>query len=250
MLLVRRWAPVGGFFADSDRAAGVFAVAGTSFAVLLAFVIFLSFESYDRARETASVEAVAVSQMFQTAALFAPAGRRTVRGDLVCYGRAVVADEWRTMREGQESLLVDTWLARLEGAIAALPLRGDKQHVAYEHWFDQAAERREGRRGRLAEATPFVPSLVWLALLLGGCLLVGYMCFYADAGEHPVVQGMMMGTITAIVVAGILVVRFLDRPYHGGSGSIRPVAMTTTLAHIEKAGGAGTLCDRRGRLRR
>ncbi len=246
MLLVRRWAPVGGFFADSDRAAGVFAVAGTSFAVLLAFVIFLSFESYDRAREAASVEAVAASQMFRTAALFAPTGRRKVRGELLCYARAVIDDEWSTMRDGHKSPRVDAWLARLEGTIDALPVHGDKQHIAYEHWFDQAAERREGRRGRLAEAAPFVPSLVWVALLLGGCLVVGYMCFYADAGEHPVVQAMMMTTIAAIVVVGVLVVRFLDRPYNGGSGSIHPVAMTATLAQMDGAARVDHLCDARG----
>jgi len=62
--------PAGGFFTDSDRAAGVFGVTGTAFAVLLAFVIFLSFSSYDRAREKASLEAVAVSQLFRTANAF------------------------------------------------------------------------------------------------------------------------------------------------------------------------------------
>jgi len=40
MLLVRRRAPVEGFFTDSDRAAGIFGVTGTGFAVFLAFVIF------------------------------------------------------------------------------------------------------------------------------------------------------------------------------------------------------------------
>jgi hypothetical protein len=72
MLLVRRFAPAGGFFTDSDRAAGVFGVTGTAFAVLLAFVIFLAFASYDRAREKASVEAVAVTQLFRTAKIFSP----------------------------------------------------------------------------------------------------------------------------------------------------------------------------------
>lgn len=45
MLLVRSRAPVGGFFKDSDRAAGIFGVTGTGFPVFLAFVIFLSFEN-------------------------------------------------------------------------------------------------------------------------------------------------------------------------------------------------------------
>jgi len=254
MLLVRRSAPVGGFFTDSDRAAGVFGVVGTGFAVLLAFVIFLSFQSYDRAREAAATEAVAVSQLYRTAALFSPRPRRRVRGELICYARAVVEDEWRTMRDGHESARVDAWLARLEGTIDGLRLRGEKQNIAYEHWFDQAAERREGRRGRLAEATPFVPSLVWFALVLGGFLIVAYMCFHADAGEAPVVQAMMMGSIAAMVVAGIVVVRFLDRPYHSGHGSIEPIAMTTTLEHVEAASAAARvqaadLCDELGRPR-
>jgi hypothetical protein len=35
-LLVRRRAPLGGFFSDSSRAAGTFGVIGTMFAVVLA----------------------------------------------------------------------------------------------------------------------------------------------------------------------------------------------------------------------
>ena len=44
MLLVRRRAPEGSYFADSDRAAGIFAVIATGFSVLLGFLIFLGFE--------------------------------------------------------------------------------------------------------------------------------------------------------------------------------------------------------------
>jgi len=255
MLLVRRFlAPAGGFFTDSDRAAGVFGVTGTGFAVLLAFVIFLSFSSYDRARDKASVEAVAISQLFRTANLFSPRARRQLHGELICYSRAVVHDEWKTMRHKRESPLVDGWLARVEGTVDRIHLLGEKQRVAYDAWFQQAAERREGRRGRLAEAEPLVPSLVWLALFLGGALLIGYMCFYADPREPAFVQALMIGGVTATVVVGLLVVRFLDRPYMNASGSIKPTAMMTTLRQMKAAAaasrvGVAQLCDERGRPR-
>jgi hypothetical protein len=253
MLVVRRLvAPPGGFFTDSDRAAGVFGVTGTGFAVLLAFVIFLSFSSYDRAREKASIEAVAVSQLFRTAKLFSPPSRQTLHGELICYARAVVDDEWRAMRHDRESPLVDDWLARIEDTVDGIHLRSDKQRVGYDQWFQQAAERREGRRGRLAEAEPLVPPLVWLALFLGGALIVAYMCFYADPAEPVLVQALMMGAVTTMVVAGILVVRFLDRPFNDASGSIRPTAMMMTLRGMEAATrgpdtSAAALCDERGR---
>jgi Protein of unknown function (DUF4239) len=255
MLLVRRFAaPQGGFFTDSDRAAGVFGVTGTGFAVLLAFVIFLSFSSYDRARDKASVEAVAVTELFRTAKLFPPAAQRQLHGELVCYARGVVRDEWNTMRHEDGSPIVDGWLLRIEQTIDGIQPQGDRQRVAYDHWFAEATERREGRRGRLAEAQPLVPSLVWLALILGGVLIIAYMCFYADPAEPLFVQGLMMGAVTTMVVAGILVVRFLDRPYEGGSGSIRPTAMTMTLRRMEDESraadmGAAQLCDDRGRPR-
>ena len=50
MLFVRRRAPGGSYFADSDRAAGIFGVFATGFSVLLGFLIFLGFESYGASR--------------------------------------------------------------------------------------------------------------------------------------------------------------------------------------------------------
>src|SRR5215831_3126495 len=255
MLLVRRFAaPAGGIFTDTDRAAGVFGVTGTGFAVLLAFVIFLSFSSYDRAREKASVEAVAVSQLFRTANLFSPDARRQLHGELICYARAVIHDEWRTMRDERASSVVDDWQARIDGTVDGMQLHGDKQRLGFDHWFDQSAERQEGRRGRLAEAKPLVPDIVWLALFLGGGLIIVYMCFYADPTEPVFVQALMMVAVTTMVVAGLLVVRFLDRPYTNASGSIKPTAMTTTLREMElrttaSGSGAVRLCDDRGRSR-
>ena len=50
MLLVRRRAPEGSYFSDGDRASGVFGVLATGFSVLLGFIIFLAFTSYDESR--------------------------------------------------------------------------------------------------------------------------------------------------------------------------------------------------------
>ena len=77
MLLVRRRAPAGSYFEDGDRAAGVFGVLATGFAVLLGFVVFLAFESYDTSRSGAETEAEIVTQQFETAQLF-PAAARTI----------------------------------------------------------------------------------------------------------------------------------------------------------------------------
>ena len=70
MLLVRRRAPEGSYFQDGDRASGVFGVLATGFSVLLGFIIFLTFTSYDQSRTGAEAEALAVAQQVETAQFF------------------------------------------------------------------------------------------------------------------------------------------------------------------------------------
>jgi hypothetical protein len=121
LFVVRRRAPVGGYFADSTRAAGVFSVLARGVAVLLAFVIFLALQTFRTAKDTAAQEAMATTQLYRTTALLPDPGAADLRGDLVCYARAVVDDEWRTMSAGQESSTVQGWLDRMTSTIASIP---------------------------------------------------------------------------------------------------------------------------------
>ncbi len=100
MLAMRRRAPEGGFVADGDRAAGVFGVIATGFSVLLGFLIFLAFESYDASRSGAETEAVTVAQQVETAQLLPAGVREDLTGELVCYARWVVDVEWEQMEDG------------------------------------------------------------------------------------------------------------------------------------------------------
>jgi hypothetical protein len=235
MALLRRRAPLGGFFSDTARSAGVFGVLGMSFAVLLAFVIFVAFESYADARQKADQEAVAVTTLFRDAGFFAPPARDELRLDLTCYARAVIYDEWPAMRHQRDSPLVRGWISTIEGTVERLDIHGAVQEAGLANWGQTQVLRREGRRGRLSEASPFVPAPLWLVLILGAALVVGFTCLHADPGEGLAVQAMMTAAITAVVVAGLLTVRFLDHPYENRSGSIKPAEMTRTLELMEQA---------------
>ena len=49
-LLTRRNVPEGSYFADGDRASGVFGVLAAGFSILLGFIISLAFSSFDQSR--------------------------------------------------------------------------------------------------------------------------------------------------------------------------------------------------------
>src|SRR5436309_5813483 len=109
LLLVRRRAPDGSFFADGDRAAGVFGVLATGFSVLLGLIVFLAFTSYDQSRSGAETEALLIAQQFETAQSFPGSERQAIGGELVCYARSVVHQEWPRMRAGTQGDMFNPW---------------------------------------------------------------------------------------------------------------------------------------------
>jgi len=112
-LLVRRRAPMGGWFTDSPRSAGTLSVIGTMFAVMLAFVILLALQSYQRAKEGSNIEAIAVTELDSIAEVFESPSSDRLHGGLVCYARAVVEDEWPAMGKERSSELVESWIDKL-----------------------------------------------------------------------------------------------------------------------------------------
>ena len=243
-LLVRRNAPDGGWFTDSSRSAGTLSLIGTMFAVMLAFVILFALQSYQRARSGSSVEAIAVAELGSIADVFQPPARDRLHDGLVCYARAVVEDEWPAMRNERSSDLVQSWIDKVGQEFASAEPHGAREETAYAQWFDEQAQRREGRRERLAEASPQVPLPLWFVLCIGGSLTLAYMCAQADRREGVLVQSIPIGFFSAIVTAALLVVFFLDHPYTNETGGIAPTEMQRTLTLIDNR--SEVPCDERG----
>jgi hypothetical protein len=233
MLIVRRRAPAGTYFKDAVPAGAVYTVAGTGYIVILAFVFFVAFESYHSAKAAAQDEATATQAMFDDAELLSPKARDQLQGGLICYARAVIADEWPVMRQGKSSPVVDARLAALQDGFERVSLRDGKQRAAFDHWFVLNSARGAGREVRISEAAPLVPPIIWLILIVGGGLVIAAVCFFADKEEAALPQVAMIASVAVIVVSSLLLVQFLDKPYENQNGSIKPTAMMRSLALMQ-----------------
>ena len=245
MLLVRRRAPDGSYFHDGDRAAGVFGVLATGFAVLLGFVVFLAFTSYDAARAGAEAEALVVAQQVETAQFFPPAAVGELTGELVCYARSVAGVQWERMESGTLGEQINPWAVELFRTLRTVEPQTATEQSAYDKWLDQTSAREEARNDRIHGAVGVIPTPLWLVLFFSAALIFVFMLFFADSGERAVVQALLIGTVVAVITAMLLLLNFLDNPFHDGVGGLRPVAMERTLG--DHRPGAG---DRRRRTRR
>ncbi len=233
MLAVRRRAPEGSYFSDGDRASGVFGVLATGFSVLLGFIVFLAFESYDQSRTGAETEALVVIQQIENAQLFPAEEGKVLTGQLLCYARNVVNQEWPRMENGTEGDSVNPWSIEMFDTVRRVEPKTTSEQSAYDKWLDQTSTREEARRDRVHGAAGVIPSPLWYVLFFIGAVIFVYMLFFADSGEAAVTQALLMGAVTSVIVTLFLLLSFLDSPFHDGVGGVRPVAMERTMRVID-----------------
>ena len=251
MLAVQRRAPDGGYYSDSDRASGVFGVLATGFSVLLGFLIFLAFESYDAARSGAEAEALTVAQQVQTAQRLPSSVGEKLTGQLVCYARFVVGDEWDRMEDDSLGEDFNPWGAAMFGTLQGVDPSSAAEEANYSKWLDQTEAREAARQDRIHGAAGIMPAPLWIVLFFIAAIIFVFLLGMADSGERVWVPSLFMGSVVAVITAMLLLLNFFDDPVHAGVGGLQPYAMERTLViidgQLEIIGGDVTIpCDDEG----
>jgi hypothetical protein len=233
MLLMRRRAPAGSYFSDGDRASGVFGVLATGFSVLLGFIIVICFQSYDESRAGAEVEAAMVVQQVETAQFLPANTAEDLTGQLVCYARSVIGPQWDALERGNLGESINPWGGEMYRTIKAADPQTPAEQSAYDRWMDQTGQRELARLDRIHAAQGLVPLPLWIALFTVFVIILVYMLFFADPDEGAATQGMLMGSVTLIITALLVLLVFFNNPHAPGVGQLRPTAMERTTRIID-----------------
>ncbi|HET6668305.1 MAG TPA: hypothetical protein VFG98_13595 [Intrasporangium sp.] len=252
MLFVRRGAPEGSYFSDGDRASGVFGVLATGFSVLLGFIVFLAFSSYDESRSGAETEATIVAQQVQTAQFLPDPAAAELTGELTCYARSVAGAEWDALDAGTLGDALNPWGVEMFRTISDVDPRTATEQSAYDRWMDQTSNREQARIDRVHGAEGIIPAPLWIVLLVICAVIFAYMLFFADSAERTVTQALLMGSVTWVITLLMLLLMFFDHPHGDGVGRLQPTAMERTVRLIEEqveAAGVDVTppCDDHGR---
>ena len=121
------------------------------FAVSIVAVVAMAVAvtSYDESKPGAELEALAVAQQFETAQLLPAAAGARLGGELICYRRSVMGQEWPRMETGTESGAINPWSVALFRTMKAVQPATAAEQSAYDKWFDLTSTREEARRDRV-----------------------------------------------------------------------------------------------------
>jgi hypothetical protein len=196
--------------------------------------VFLAFSSYDAARAGAEIEARIVAEQVETAQLFPPDVVDELSGELVCYARSVAGVQWQRMQAGTLGDDLNPWSVKLFQTLQDVDPQTPSQQAAYGKWLDERSDREQARNDRIHGAVGVIPLPLWIVLFFTAVVIFVFILFFADSGERAAVQALLIGSVVSVIVSMLLLLQFLDHPFHAGIGGLRPVAMERTLKIMDQ----------------
>ncbi|MDQ1358132.1 MAG: hypothetical protein QOJ52_3418 [Acidimicrobiaceae bacterium] len=232
LMLVRRNVALATLEQHNDVAGFIIAVIGLLYGVLLAFVVIIVWQQYDAATSNANHEAISVDLLYRDAALF-PDQTAPIRQTLREYAHSVVDDEWHAMSDRQgDSPVTDHLVGQLLTQFRAVHIQSPEEQTFYTESVKRVYDLADARRQRLDANSNQLPGVLWIVLLAGGVITVGFTYFFGVS--HFASHVLMVAALAAMIALTLYLVLSLDLPF---SGDLRvgPHAMEQAireLAHL------------------
>ena len=210
---VRRLAPTMVAGEHNEVAGFLIAVVGVVYAVTLAFIVIVTWEGFRDARDIVDREAGSLRSLYQDSQALGEPTRGRMSDLVIRYGQEVAEREWEAMDDGGSSRaafdLVGEMFATLGTAAPATPT----QEVFLADALVRLNDVTEDRATRITIAEEGPVSILWVAIILGGILTVGFSLLFGVSNER--LHYVMVGGFAAVLALQILVILVLSHPFSG-----------------------------------
>jgi ABC-type multidrug transport system fused ATPase/permease subunit len=213
VLLVRHLVDIKKFKDHHDIAGPIFSTIGVIYAVMLAFVLVIVWQDFDRAQNNTvqeanyfadmSRDAVGLSEPFKSQFLEANAN----------YLDAVIKYEWPQMQQGQRSMEAQAAADKVWEVTGKFDPKSDKEKIFFSELLSKMNQAVEMRRQRLQDSASGLHPALWFVLLFGGIITVVFTLFFGS--ENLNAQLAMTTMLAVLIVLIILTILLMDFPYSG-----------------------------------
>ena len=230
LILVQRSVPIAMRRQHNDVAGFIYAVLGVVYAVLLGLVVVAVWEQWNAAADSADQEASELAEVFWVADRMPESKGHNIQELVHSYARVVVEEEWPLMRQGKSSQKAWALLDEIRSEVQDFQPSTPAQQVLYEQGLERVHELADARRERLLLADHGLPAILWVVLIIGGVVVIGFT--YLFGLDSTVIHVLMVAALALIIALVLFTVAELDFPFRGDI-RLGPEAMEQILDRFE-----------------
>ncbi len=233
LLVVRRRRLLMPLESDKEVAGFFIGIIGTAFAILLAFVIFATWEKFASADAAVIAEANNLGDLIRIAQQLPDPQRRELTTRIRSYTVSVTRDEWKSMARARPSPQTFAALNSMWQAYAAIEPQTERERLLYGESLRHLTQVSDYRRVRIQAAGATIPSPLWVVLLLGWATTIGFTYFIR--GKNLRAQALMTAWLGGVLGLLLFVILLLSLPFTGDV-SVSPAAFDQVFKLLDLVG--------------
>jgi hypothetical protein len=188
-------------------------ILGTTYAVILGFMLYTVWTTFGAANLNVDLEANALRNIYRLAAGLPQPQQEKLIAESRAYADAVVDGDWPAMASSQipeqsHQINQDMWKT-LMSVKAASPT----EITAEDHAITQLSDLTEHRRTRLLQSPYRLPTIFWCVLIVGGLLTIASASLFGTANSQ--LHAVQVFFFTLLITLILLAIADVNRPFRG-----------------------------------
>ncbi len=188
-------------------------ILGTTYAVILGFMLYAVWTSFGSADVNADLEATALTNLYALAEGLPEPQRSQMQTLARSYADTAINRDWPQMAAGEvpeQTLLINTQMWK---TLTSLKSASAVELAAGDHALSELRALTEHRRIRLLQSAARLPGVLWCVLLVGGALTIISCCMFGS--ESTRLHALQVFAFSLLISLCLVAVADINRPFQG-----------------------------------
>ena len=186
---------------------------GTTYAVILGFMLFAVWSAYREADLNVGLEANAVVDIYHLAAGLPEPQRGELQALARSYADAVVDQDWPQMEASEEPRQSREINAEMWKTVTSAQPKSEAEQTTQDHALSELSTLTQDRFTRVSQSTARLPNVLWAVLLVGGTLTIVSACMFGS--QNRKLQALQVFALALLVSLSLVAIADIHRPFHG-----------------------------------
>ena len=188
-------------------------VLGTTYAVILGFMLYTVWTNFGTADVNAGAEANSVVNVYHLAQGLPASQRTELEKAALAYVDTVVGTEWPAMTHGDSSFVATAQKDEMWHVLMTVKAASPTEITAEDHAISELSAMSSYRRTRELASKSRLPGVLWWVLLVGGLLTVISACMFG--AENMTLHTLQVAFFSLLVALILVAIADIDRPFQG-----------------------------------
>jgi hypothetical protein len=188
-------------------------ILGTTYAVILGFMLYAVWTDFDTATQNVEMEANSLTNLYRLADGLPDASRVEVQKLAREYAVKVIENDWPEMDRGGRPVESVGLASKMERVLISVPDGSRTSGMAQDHAMTELSAMTTCRRTRLLENALSLPTVLWFVLVVGGILTIVSSCMFGS--QNRFLHGVQVVFFSLLIGLALLAIADINKPFRG-----------------------------------